>query len=276
MVSWLQVFLHVRKFTQFQERPALQLLHGALALGHGFGRLLHGKPGHEAKGQYLALVLRQRIQQAKDLLRRYPFQRFRFSRRIFAPVQFGFKREPGGRAALAAVVVHHAGVRHRKNESTEPGVSPVHRAKTRQDGEEHFLHGRLRILDSPGRQIAQDLCCIRPVDNAERCCPGGAVQGLVCQGISHGRGAFGQRLGVSAKRKAARPAERLFRASLYRPVTTARDRHAFAAGPTWQLPLPSESERAGLERDGGQVPGRRYIGVIAGSTQRVTPGRKNF
>ena len=38
----------------------------------------------------------------------------------------------------------------------------------------------------------------------------------------------------------------------------------------------TKNERAGLERDGGQVPDRRYIGVIAWGTPRVTPGGKKL
>jgi len=37
--------------------------------------------------------------------------------------------------------------------------------------------------------------------------------------------------------------------------------------------LAPKRESAGLERDGGQVPDRRYIGVIAAGTSRVTPCR---
>jgi hypothetical protein len=40
--------------------------------------------------------------------------------------------------------------------------------------------------------------------------------------------------------------------------------------------MDAETERAGLEHDGGQVPARRYIKVIAGSIQRVTPRKKKL
>ena len=48
-----------------------------------------------------------------------------------------------------------------------------------------------------------------------------------------------------------------------------------ATGPAClQLSPPPDSERAGLEHDGGQVPDRRFKGVIAGDCERVTHSRK--
>jgi hypothetical protein len=58
---------------------------------------------------------------------------------------------------LAAVVVNHPGMGNGEDQGTKPGGTAVDGAKTRQDGQEHFLHGRLRILDAPGSEIAEDL-----------------------------------------------------------------------------------------------------------------------
>ena len=58
---------------------------------------------------------------------------------------------------MAPVVVNQSGVGYGEDEGPEPCGAALNSSEPGQDGEENLLHGCLRILDAPGREIAQHL-----------------------------------------------------------------------------------------------------------------------
>ena len=91
------------------------------------------------------------------------------------------------------MVVHQPGMGHGKNKVAQAARSAADSVQSRKNGEEHFLHDRLRIFHSAGLEIAQDLGRIGPVHEAEKLwIPGARPQSIISQRIGHGRRAFGE------------------------------------------------------------------------------------